>query len=126
MIVVDTDVIIWVLRNDANIVARFERAVMETDGRLLITPIQLAEIYAGIRKNEEKKVADFMANFGMIEITNAVGIRAGRYLNDYKKSHGISLADAMICAAAVENAHAVWTLNRKHYPMLKEDMFATY
>lgn len=99
---------------------------METEGNLLITPIQLAEIYAGIRKNEEKRVAGFIANFGLLDITNAVGIRAGRYLNRYKKSHGISLADAMICAATVENAHIIWTLNKKHYPMLKEDMFATY
>ena len=123
MIAVDTDIIIWALRGKEEIVAEMERAIYTASGNLFVTPIQLAEIYAGLRRKEEKKTATFLSMFGVMELTAETGIRAGSYLNRYKKSHGVCLADALICAAAVEHGHKIWTLNRKHYPMLGEDGF---
>jgi len=45
------------------------------------------------------------------------GYIAGRYLKQYRKSHGLALGDALIAAAAVQNDAALWTRNRKHFPM---------
>jgi predicted nucleic acid-binding protein len=42
---------------------------------------------------------------------------AGALLRQYKKSHGLEIADALIAAAAIQNQAALWTRNRKHYPM---------
>jgi predicted nucleic acid-binding protein len=51
-----------------------------------------------------------------------VGRRAGDYLQRYRKSHNVELADALIAASAVERNAMLWTRNRKHYPM-KELVF---
>jgi len=45
------------------------------------------------------------------------GRQAGDYLRQYRKSHGLQVSDALIAAAAVLNRAALWTRNRKHYPM---------
>jgi predicted nucleic acid-binding protein len=45
------------------------------------------------------------------------GRQAGDYLKRYRKSHAVELGDALIAAGAVLNNAALWTRNRKHYPM---------
>ena len=45
------------------------------------------------------------------------GHRAGEYMNRYRKSNALDLGDALIAAAAVLNGAALWTRNRRHYPM---------
>jgi predicted nucleic acid-binding protein len=45
------------------------------------------------------------------------GRRAGDYLRQYRRSHGLEIADALIAASSVENKARLWTRNRKHYPM---------
>ena len=37
--------------------------------------------------------------------------------DQYRKSHGLQITDALIAAAAVLNHAELWTRNRKHYPM---------
>jgi predicted nucleic acid-binding protein len=38
-------------------------------------------------------------------------------MRQYRKSHGVELGDALIGSAAVLNGAALWTRNKKHYPM---------
>jgi predicted nucleic acid-binding protein len=45
------------------------------------------------------------------------GLRAGGYLRQYHRSHGVELGDALIGSAALLNGAALWTRNKKHYPM---------
>jgi predicted nucleic acid-binding protein len=45
-------------------------------------------------------------------------------LRQYRKSHGVEIADALIAAAAVANRAELWTRNRKHYPMKDVSFFA--
>lgn len=42
---------------------------------------------------------------------------AGEYIRRYRKSHSVELGDALIAASAVVSGAALWTRNRKHYPM---------
>ena len=53
----------------------------------------------------------------------AVGRQAGGYLKQYRKSHGVKLGDALIAASAHRNNASLWTLNRKHYPMIGLSFF---
>jgi len=46
-----------------------------------------------------------------------VGRRAGLYVRDFKKSHGVSIGDALIAASAILSSAELWTRKRKHYPM---------
>ncbi len=119
----DTDILIWVLRGKEEIKKKLTKAVIETEGSLYITPIQIAEIYAGVRKSEEETTKRFLNSFNLIPIDAEIGQLAGRFISQYRKSHSVELADAIIAAASVINNFKLWTLNRKHYPMIKEREF---
>ena len=123
MIILDTDVLVWVLRKNKEIKDKLIKATVETDGSLYITPIQIAEIYAGIRESEEKITEKFLNSFNIILIDTQIGELAGRFINQYRKSHSVEMADAIIAAASIVNNFRLWTLNKKHYPMIKEENF---
>jgi predicted nucleic acid-binding protein len=123
MVVVDTDVLIWILRLDKALVERFKAAILETNGHLFITPVQVAEIYSGIRTKEEIKVEIFIESLNVIDIDKRIGKLAGEFLHDYGKSHSVTMADALVGAAAKASVFKLWTNNRKHYPMFEKDEF---
>ena len=123
MIILDTDILIWVLRKNKEIKNKLIKATLETDGGLYITPIQIAEIYAGIRALEEKIIKKFLNSFNIIPIDVQIGELAGRFINQYRKSHSVEIADATIAAASIVNNFKLWTLNKKHYPMIKKENF---
>jgi len=52
-----------------------------------------------------------------IPIDQEIGRQAGEYLRRYQASHRIELGDALIASTALIHNTALWTRNRKHYPM---------
>ncbi len=123
MLVVDTDILIWILRQDKSLIERFKEVVKETDGHIFITPVQVAEIYSGIRPKEKIKVVAFVDSLNIVDIDKKIGQLAGEFLQTYGKSHSVTMADALVGAAAKVNVFKLWTMNRKHYPMFDDDEF---
>lgn len=123
MVVIDTDIIIWILRGNEDIKERFKSAVVCTNGEIFITPIQIAEIYSGIRPKERLKAEGFIETLSTITIDRAIGKLAGEFINQYGKSHNVTMADALIGACVKLNSLKIWTLNKKHYPMFAESEF---
>ncbi len=121
MVVIDTDILIWLLRGNKDIKVKFEKVIEMTNGNLFITPIQIAEIYNGIRNKERIETELFLSSFRNIDIDNKIGKIAGEYLNKYNKSHNITISDALIAACSKINSYLLWTLNIKHYPMIKNN-----
>ncbi len=117
-IVVDSDVLIECLRGNENLSARLERYLGQ-DKSIAITPISIAELLAGARKNEQARIRTFLGAFECLRINRLVGETAGQFVALHGASHGVELADALIAACAVVHQHTLWTLNRKHYPMKK-------
>jgi|SRR5208337_3916707 len=125
MLVADTDILIWILRDDKTLVERFKEVLRETNGHVYITPIQVAEIYSGMRPKEKVRVETFIDSLNMLDIDKKMGQLAGQFLLDYGKSHSVTMADALVGAAAKINVFKLWTMNRKHYPMFEDDEFFT-
>lgn len=123
MVVIDSDILIWILRGDENIKLRFTKLVAETDGYVFITPVQIAEVYSGIREKERVKTESFFESLNVIDIDKEIGKLAGEFMSKYGRSHNVTMSDALIGAAAKIQGFKLWTLNRKHYPMLKDDEF---
>ncbi len=123
MIVLDTDVLIWILRKNEKVKEQFERAIEDTSGQLYITTIQITEIFAGMREKEDRRTKDFLEAFPIITIDREIAELAGKFIKQYRKSHSVELADATIAAAARKAEMKLWTYNRKHYPMLDEKEF---
>jgi predicted nucleic acid-binding protein len=114
---VDSDVLIEVLRNNTAI-ANELKAVHRAKHMLCYSPITKAEIYHGLRSGEEDKTARLFAEMECLVIDDSTGRKAGEYLNSYRKSHGLQLADALIAATAYCQQAVLITLNRRHYPMM--------
>jgi predicted nucleic acid-binding protein len=123
MVVADSDILIWILRRDEALTERFKAAILETNGHVFITPIQVAEIYSGMRPKEKIKVEAFVESLNVLDIDKRIGKLAGEYLQDYGKSHSVTMADALVGAAAKANVLKLWTMNKKHYPMFESDEF---
>lgn len=112
----DSDVIIEILRRRPTILERAK--TLEAAGTpTYCTPVNRAEVYAGIRPGEEPSTQAFFEARREIVLDAGVGRRAGSYLARFARSHGLELGDAMIAAAATTWGVQLWTLNRRHYPM---------
>jgi len=125
MIIVDTDVLIWILRGRIDIKEKMLEFIQDISIKLFITPIQISEIYAGLKENEKIKTSLFLDSFPCITIDSQIGKLAGEYVNKYKKSHGVTVSDSLIAACSKIHNLQLWTLNIKHYPMLGKDDIIT-
>jgi predicted nucleic acid-binding protein len=116
-ILVDSDVLIEISRDrDKSVVARW-RTLAESDSAILCSPVSAAELWTGARADEHDALTNLFRALQCVPIDYETGRQAGEYMSRYRKSHGVQIGDALIAAAAVLNHAAVWTRNRRHYPM---------
>lgn len=116
-LVLDTDIVIHLLKKQPQTVARFIE-LLEAKTVFLLSPIVVAEIYAGAFQREHKEIAILFSLCQRISIDSETGQQAGHYAHRYRKAHqGISLEDYLLAASARQNRCPLWTSNRKHYPM---------
>jgi len=115
-ILLDTDVIINILKKDKKYIDKFLK--LSDSYIFYYNPIVLAEIYAGAFKKEISNIEQFFNRLENINICRYTGILAGKYANQYKKAYNnISLEDYLIAANSKINSCIIWTNNKKHYPM---------
>lgn len=116
-LVLDTDIVIHLLKKQPQTVARFIE-LLEAQTVFLLSPIVVAEIYAGAFPREYKEIETLLGLCKRISIDSETGQQAGLYAHRYRKAHqGISLEDYLLAASAKQNRCPLWTCNRKHYPM---------
>ncbi|HEY0097909.1 MAG TPA: type II toxin-antitoxin system VapC family toxin [Pyrinomonadaceae bacterium] len=114
-LLIDTDVLIDYLRGQAEAVSYLESLTEP----LLISAITVAELFAGVREGTERVALEqFVSAFNVIPIDDAIAANGGLIRRDYRKSHGVGLADAIIASTAEFTKADLVTLNKKHFPML--------
>lgn len=115
-IIVDTDVLVDFLRGYNKAVA----FINEFSSRIVLSPIVVAELYAGVKGTAELFVLEnFVSLFRVIPLTSEIAKTGGLYKRDFGKSHGVGLADAILVATADAEKAELKTLNVKHYPMIR-------
>ena len=116
-VLVDSDVLIEVLRGrDAALQNRWE-ALAESDALIAYSPVTAAEIWHGVREREKDTIAGLFSALTCVPIDGETGRKAGDYLRRFHATYNVELGDALIAATAVVQAMPLWTRNRKHYPM---------
>jgi len=116
-LVLDTDIVIHLLKKQPQTVTKFIE-LLEAQTVFLLSPIVVAEIYAGAFQREHKEIEALFSLCKRISIDNETGQQAGHYAHRYRKAHqGISLEDYLLAASARQYRCPLWTSNRKHYPM---------
>ncbi len=112
----DTDILIDFLRG-------YEKAVTFVDAhaeRIILSSLVIAELYVGVKGEEEQTALDdFISLFRIVPVNAEIAKAGGLYKRDYGKSHGIGLADGILAATAQNIKAELKTLNTKHYPMIK-------
>lgn len=115
-LLIDTDVMIDFLRGHPKAVA----LVKQHASRISLSSIVIAELYAGVRGEEELETLDNLISlFRVIPVTSSLARAGGLNKRDYAKAHGVGLADAIVAATCETEDAELKTLNVKHYPMLK-------
>lgn len=116
-VLVDSDILIEVCRGrDTVIVSRWLQ-LSGSGTAVLYSPVTAAELWAGALPREHNLLKRLFQALVCVDIDSETGHQAGDYLRQYRRSHNIALGDALIAASAVQNQAALWTRNRKHYPM---------
>jgi len=114
-ILLDSDVVINILKKKEETLTKIASL---GESEFCISPIVIAEIYAGARNKEITQIEELFSYFTHLEINSEIGIITGKYANQFRKAFvGISLEDYMIAGTAKYYGIKLWTYNRKHYPM---------
>src|SRR4051812_14069053 len=116
-VLVDSDILIEVSRGRNGDVVSKWMDLSNSDAAVLYSPISVAELWAGARPSEYDTLSNLFRALTCVPIDEVAGRQAGAYLRQYRRSHGVEIADALIAASAAANNADLWTRNRKHYPM---------
>jgi hypothetical protein len=99
-VLLDSDVIIEVLRERSPEIVHEWTNVANTGEPLFYSPVSLAEVRHGMRDRERELIERMFSGMNCIPIEQEIGRRSGDYLRSFHASHSLALGDALIAATA--------------------------
>jgi predicted nucleic acid-binding protein len=122
-VLLDTSVLIDLLHGRKEPIGLVRNLTMR--GFVLATSsLNIAELYAGMRKGEELETEELIAGLECLSLTPEIAKKAGTIIATRRgmgKTH--SLADMMIAATAIEYGYTLLTDNRKDFEIPGIDLF---
>ncbi len=123
LLLLDSSLLIDVLNDRNQRAERMESMILEGHD-LAICPVNVAEIYAGMRSNEAAATEDLMRQFIYIPIRWNAARLAGELKSAWtRRGHKLSLADTIIAAVCIIENLTLVTDNRRHFPMPELSMY---
>lgn len=116
MFLIDTDIIIWVLRGNT----QYEEFLQDIKdkGSLSVSTVTIAEIYKNVFPSEIVKTESFLNELQTWDVSPTIAKQSGLYWQEYiKKLKNLSLTDCLIAATASVNNLTLVSLNVRHFPM---------
>jgi len=114
---IDTDVIIWHMRGNEK--ARDAIYTLENHAISIITQMELVQ---GLRNKQEQsalhRFLDQLA-FDVLPVSEVISQHALFLMEEWRLSHQMLMADALIAATAIEYGTPLLTGNGKHYRFLR-------
>ena len=116
-LLLDTSVLIDVLRGRKDRKLLLRQLISEGHS-LSTTVLNVAELYAGMRAEEEARTEEFLGGLDCLELQASAARLAGRLKSTWqKKGRTLTLSDTIIAALAIEERCVLLTDNRKDFPM---------
>jgi len=116
MIILDSDIVIWILRDKRELISWLE-SYREKES-IGVSTITIAEVYQNIRSNEYDKVKLFFSKQEKIPVSVNIAEQGGLYWNQYHTKYlKMGITDCLIAATASLTDHKLYTLNTRHFPM---------
>jgi predicted nucleic acid-binding protein len=113
----DTNVIIDIL-NDKKGRRALLLDLLNQGHVLACCPINVSEVYAGLRPREEAATEEFLQSLQYFDITWPIARRAGLLKRDYsQKGKTLTISDATIAAVALQHKVTLITANVRDFPM---------
>lgn len=116
MYLIDTDILIWVLRGNI----KYEEYLQDLKDKdsLSLSTITIAEIYKNVFPSEMVKTENLIQEFYTWDVTEQIAKQAGLYWQQYiKRLQNFTISDCLIAATANVNDLTLASLNTKHFPM---------
>ena len=113
----DSDVLIWVLRNRKETVRLVDRLVEESGETVACSALSLLEVWAGSKPSEVSRTAAFFDTLEIIPVSGEIAKRADELLKAHHRAHDPrEWIDALIAATALEQRLTLITYNQRDYP----------
>ncbi len=116
MILVDTDVLIWVTRKNSQ-----ASTFLDSFDDLAISDVTYMELIQGAKnKREAQSIDKTLKNMAAsrLPINDSISERAVTLVRRYFHSHSMQLADTLIAATALEYGLTLATGNAKHFEVV--------
>jgi predicted nucleic acid-binding protein len=118
MVIVDTDILIDTGRDVEDAVKSLE--TLGQTNRLALSIVTQMELIIGCRnKGELLLLNNFLKKFLVIKIDGEVSDRAVDLLNQYRLSHGLLIADALIAATVLVHDAQLASKNQRDYRFIE-------
>jgi predicted nucleic acid-binding protein len=122
-LLLDTSVIIDAINNKKDR-RQFLRELIVQGNTLACCPINVTEVYAGVRPAEELNTRAFLESLKYYPITWPAARMAGELKRDFaKRGATLSVTDTLIAAVAIEYKLALITDNTRDFPMKDLQMY---
>ena len=123
-VLLDTSVLINLLHRRENTVGMIRDLTLRGFA-LAICPINIAEVYAGIRKGEEKRTEELFSGFQWLPLTREIARKAGEIVSTKRRGGRTHALDDMIIAAtAIHYGYSLLTDNRKDFEVPEVRLFS--
>ena len=116
MCLIDTDVLIWYMKGNEN-----AKTAIRNIGNPAISIVTQMELVQGLRnKREQIALRRFLDayDFKRYAINETISQRALFLMEEWRLSHQMLMADALIAATAMEHGLCLLSGNAKHYRFL--------
>ena len=116
MYLLDTDVVIWLLRGRQDSIERV--SFLKDESPICLSVLTIAEIYQNIFPSELIPTEEHLKEYILFDVDQKIAKAGGLYWQQYsKKLKNLSLTDCLIAATAQINSLVLVSLNSKHFPM---------
>ncbi len=115
-VVVDTDVLIEVLRGEEQAGAWLASIVQQVLG---IPVLVWMEILLGARDQQEQRtLRSALARYVILHIESGDSQQAQQWFEQFHLSHGVGIMDCLIAATALRIGKPLYTFNVRHFRMM--------
>ena len=119
LLLIDTDVLIDFSRGIEQ--SREQLRELEADHILAISVITQLELMVGCKnKREFNSLQEFLTDFEILQLNNAISEKAVELFEGYRLSHGVLIPDMLIASTALTFEIPLLSKNRKDFRFIKD------